>query len=560
MANLTKSKHLFGFTSPRTLEKIIPEIKLLSDNFTGEPWAGNEETQATFFKTLFDSEFYEGTTYPSDPALAARDRITRAPKSLGFINLDPEISLTDAGYELVSSNRPYEIITKQLLKFQLPSPYHTQSKSLDFSVRPYLELLRLIYDLGSLSKTEIALYFLQLTNIKKYRSIVNKIHQFRKQGKSFKGSRKLFIYQSFEKEIREIFADEISLKKFKTRESSEVSFRKFIKTKRSNMLDYADAFTRYIRATKLVTIQKKTFRLVIVPAKLDEVEYILKNIKRSPVLFKKEKDFKSYLFSSANVSLLSDNESLLIKKLSSLEVSVKEGQYDVNKLKDLLEIRENEILSIKIEETSKALKSYKEFDNVIEVFRQIRKGDIPDPSLILEWNVWRALVMINYAKNVQGNFVVDLDGMPLSNAPGKKPDIEIDYNSFSLIVEVTLSSGERQYDMEGEPVARHYGRAKEEIKKDLFCLFIAPQISRGTLSHYFNLNKMNTKYYGGKTKIIPLTIENFISFLTAARDSKFNNPTKLEVWLDSLWKYNQECEDESVWFEEIQNNVLKWAS
>jgi hypothetical protein len=36
MTNLSKTKHLFGFTSPRTLEKIILEVQLLTTYFEGE--------------------------------------------------------------------------------------------------------------------------------------------------------------------------------------------------------------------------------------------------------------------------------------------------------------------------------------------------------------------------------------------------------------------------------------------------------------------------------------------------------------------------------------------
>ena len=56
----------------------------------------------------------------------------------------------------MSGTRIDEAFTRQLLKFQLPSPYHTQSSKIEFKVKPYLELLRLINDVGSLSKTEIA--------------------------------------------------------------------------------------------------------------------------------------------------------------------------------------------------------------------------------------------------------------------------------------------------------------------------------------------------------------------------------------------------------------------
>lgn len=560
MANLSKTKHLFRFTSPRTLEKIIPEIQVLTENFTGQNWSGDEGVQLKFFDLLYKSGYYEGETYPADPALAARDRITRAPKALGFVNLNPTISITDAGQELITTNRPHDIITKQLFKFQLPSPYHTASSQTDFFIKPYLELLRLINDLGSLSKTEIALFFLQLTHINKYDIIVKKITQYREGAKDFAGSRKTYVSKCFEEEISEIFANEITSEEFKTRESDEVSLKKFIQTKRSNMLDYADAFARYIRATQLITFERKTFRLIIAPYKKSEVDFILDKLDRNPIEFKNEQKFKDYLFSATNIELLLDNESILIEKLNKLGIQVYSGQYSINSLKDLLESREEIILKEVIEETSKELKTFKDYDEIIEVFQSIQRKDVPDPPLFLEWNVWRALVMLNYAKMIQNNFILDLDGMPLNYAPGKKPDIELDYGDFGVIVEVTLSTGQKQYEMEGEPVARHFGRAKEELHDNLYCIFIANQVSDGTLSHYFNLNKMNTKYYGGKTKIIPLTIDSFVTFIEVGKKLKFNNPKKLEQWLERLWIINQDCKDENIWFNEIQDSILRWAS
>lgn len=147
MASLSKSKTIFGITSPRTLEKIIPEIRILIENFENETWSGNPKLQIDFFDKLFDSEYYRGESYPSDPALAARDRITRAPKALGFVNLKPKVELTEIGKVLLGEKRLNEVFTRQLLKFQLPSPYHTQSNKIEFKVKPYLELIRLIKDM-----------------------------------------------------------------------------------------------------------------------------------------------------------------------------------------------------------------------------------------------------------------------------------------------------------------------------------------------------------------------------------------------------------------------------
>src|ERR1700722_5204028 len=112
MANLSKTKALFGFTSPRTIEKIIPEIELLIQYFGGRRWDGT--VQKAYFDVLFKSGFYEGDKRPENEELAARDRITRAPKALGFIDLKPVVGLTAAGETLLKGIRPHEVFAKQL--------------------------------------------------------------------------------------------------------------------------------------------------------------------------------------------------------------------------------------------------------------------------------------------------------------------------------------------------------------------------------------------------------------------------------------------------------------
>ena len=560
MANLSKTKALFGFTSPRTIEKIIPEIRILCENFEGQKWSGNSNLQISFFQKLYDSEFYEGEKFPSDPALAARDRITRAPKAFGFVDLQPNVKLTQAGKLLLSENRIDETFTRQLLKFQLPSPYHVQSKTVDFAVRPYLELIRLIYDLGSLSKTEIALFFSQLTNIDKYSAIVNKILDFRSKSKEYIGSRKMYVNKCFEDEILLIFEDELTTEKLKTRESSDISLKKFLKTKRANMKDYADAFVRYIRATELITLQKKTFRLVISKQKIEEVEFILKNIERKPHFFNSLNEFKDYLFNPFSLQLLSDDKELLIRKLESLGLKSINKSSTIEDLKNLYDKLKIAVKNKNIEEKKKELKNYKELPDILEVFDQIIKKDIPDPPLFLEWNVWRSFVMLNHAIRVDGNFIMDIDGMPLNTAPGNKPDLEIEFDDFAIIGEVTLSSGATQFKMEGDSVPRHFGNALKQFNKNTYCIFIAPNIHDGCLAHFFNLNRLYTRHYGGKTKIIPLSLKEFIEFTKIGVNSKFSNPSKLEHWLENHCITNQTIEDEIIWKDQIANSIKIWAA
>ena len=144
-----KNKALFFTTSPRSPSKMIPEIKLLSEKFSGCKW--DTSLQIEFMELLAQSDFFEGGGSKKDKAFSARDRITRAPKSLGFINLKPSIELTEAGMEFIFGKRPQEIFLRQLLKFQIPSPYHVPTKKVKFFVKPYLEIMRLIRDLQGIS-------------------------------------------------------------------------------------------------------------------------------------------------------------------------------------------------------------------------------------------------------------------------------------------------------------------------------------------------------------------------------------------------------------------------
>jgi len=557
MANLSKTRTLFAFTSPRTIEKIIPEIEILISSLKGKEW--NTKTQEAFFRKLFSSKFYEGNAMPDNIALAARDRITRAPKALGFVDLKPTVALTPVGAQLLSGRRTHEVIAKQLFKFQLPSKYHKIPADRNFNVRPYLELLRLVNELGMVSKMEIAIFFVQCTSHTKFNDIVTAIRNYRTEVSKTTKNRKAFIDAVFTKEILKVYDDEIKAKAYKTRESREETLAKFVKTKKSNHIDYADAFIRYLRATQLISFDKKTFRVIIASARREEVNYLLNNVSRIALDFKTVDQYKQYLFDPSSLTLLTDDLSYLKKRLANLKVQFSNSD-TIEQLKDRLKNAEEDIITHAIEETQTSLKGYKQFDDIISVFEKIQSKDIPDPPLYLEWNVWRAMVMMNYARDIKGNFTLDLDGVPLNTATANKPDIEAEYDGFKLIVEVTMSSGSKQYEMEGEPVARHLGKAQIASDVPVYCIFVAPKVNENTLAHFFNTNRFKTKAYGGKTKIVPMHLSQFIEFMTIARDKGFKNAQTLKSYLDAVIEENGKAEDETFWFQHIADTIGSWVA
>ena len=163
--------------------------------------------------------------------------------------------------------------------------------------------------------------------------------------------------------------------------------------------------------------------------------------------------------------------------------------------------------------------------------------------------------------NIKENFNFDDAGQPLSTAAGNMPDIECDYDDFSLSVEVTLQAGQRQYESEGEPVARHYGQLKKRTGKDTYCLFIAPTINPATLAHVYGLNHLSIALYGGKSKIVPLELDQFMKLIENLYNYE-TQPIPSDIWrfLDCAIKLCEKATDENHWRYGIQACVDMWLA
>lgn len=223
----------------------------------------------------------------------------------------------------------------------------------------------------------------------------------------------------------------------------------------------------------------------------------------------------------------------------------------------LFEILEERKQSIIFEKTLR-IKQHKEFDDIMNTYEDIRQKKLYDQPLMLEWNTWRAMTMLN-GGDIKSNVNVDDEGEPMSTAPGNTADILCDYGDFGLTVEVTLQSGMRQYESEGEPVTRHLGKYKEEIGKPTYCLFIAPKINKAIISHFYVLHHVPIAYYGGKSIIIPLELSVFEEMVRASYQAK-KTPTPDNV--ESLFKYSKEIStqvaDETEWYKNVTDKALSW--
>lgn len=553
-----KSKTLFFTTSPRSPLKMIPEIEILNEYFDGKVW--NTETQIEFIKKLAEGSAFEGKGSEKNMALSARDRINRAPKALGFVDLKPTIKLTEPGKNLISGKRTEEVLLRQLLKFQLPSPYHKEPEQFDglFGVKPYLEMFRLIYELGTISFDELMIFGMQLTHYSKFDEVISEIKRFRRMKVYAEGSYKMFRGKYLRDQVEQIYQTDIDEGNTHTRESKDKSLDKFVKTKASNMRDYADACFRYLRATGMVEISQRGHSLSIMPEKKKEVKFFLDNIDRKPIYIDNESEYKKYLFDTTSPVLYSDDKERLIKQVREVaNIQVSESD-TTDYLKDVLEKAILEKKTAIIDKQIADLKEYKEYADVMTIFDDIKSNSLYDAPLMLEWNTWRAMTMLD-GGDIKANLKLDDKGQPMSTAAGNMADIICDYGEFGLAVEVTMQAGQKQYEMEGEPVSRHLAKLKKETGKDAYCLFIAPKINESCIAFFYALHTMNIAFYGGKSVIVPLELDVFINMVEQSyRAGYVPNPQQVKGLFEYSLEQAKISEDEKEWYAKIKEKALNW--
>lgn len=517
-------RFVLGFTSPRSPYLIQEYIKVIDENKMDDiPY--NKSFQEKFYKFLSEAQVAgEMAGNAKDKALAGRDKLTRMPQALGFFitQKGQNFKVTEAG-KLLKDNALFEdVLLHQMLKYQLPSCLHRERNTNKgyFKIKPFLELIRLVNVLEYLTYKEMLIFGMTLTNYNRFEETVNKIRQYRtdrKKIKKQKKSIKKFDYETQLNLFTNLYKDIIDSGNIKTRESKTETAEEYMKKKMSNWNDYTDSIFRILRASGIFVF-KKGRSLSISPSRQNEVNYMLTHIKRDiePVDMSR-KDFDEYISNPYIPQLLNDNKTNLISSLKKLDGS---GSLDdtIYMLKHNLSKKREESRQLKLAKKQSSLKvrSRQDIDDIIDVFNDITNNNIEPSSMrptLFEWNVWRAMTMINHG-NIRGNFIVDDSGMPISTASGGQSDIVGEYSKFNIGVEVTLSQGKKQYEMESEPVTRHIGEM--QIKKPSFGIFIADKLQDSVINHFYTVSHQNSRIYNGIVDIIPMDTKTFIDFFKQA--------------------------------------------
>ena len=144
---------------------------------------------------------------------------------------------------------------------------------------------------------------------------------------------------------------------------------------------------------------------------------------------------------------------------------------------------------------------------------------------------------------------------------GNEADIVCDYGDFCVNIEVTLQTGQKQYDNEGEPVARHIGKQIATSGKPTYCFFIAPKITPATYAHFYVLYHENIELYGGRCNIVPLELTSFEKMIVNSKEAKFVPSSRhIKAIFDNAKKLRETAGNEREWFEQVNKMAQDWLT
>lgn len=316
----------------------------------------------------------------------------------------------------------------------------------------------------------------------------------------------------------------------RTFDKKEIAERgKHYDKKPENFLDYSDMNMRYLRITGV--LQRKGRGLVIVPSKHLLVEQLAKSVPGNITL-------KNALFELCNgAPLPSDHAETAMAILHDLMKQMKERHilFDISDLPletptqiNIARQRLEDTLS-KTDELTYAAEQKDQWREIADYMSLLIKGggkieydedniiEVPkdETPAYLEWTLWRAALAIDHLVNkpyeVRG-FKLDSDFLPVSAAGGGKGDLYCEFNDFTILTEVTMSTSSRQEAMEGEPVRRHVSDAVLNYDKPVYGMFIAVKIDTNTAETF----RHGVWYAKGdeqqRLNIVPFTLAQYRSY------------------------------------------------
>ncbi len=315
--------------------------------------------------------------------------------------------------------------------------------------------------------------------------------------------------------------------------------------KANNFKEYSDMNMRYLRISGV--LQRKGRGMVIVPAKHILAEKLAKSTSNEePIMIQYKRLCEGAELPTDNVDIAKVLLNDLMKQMKSRQILFDISDLPLNTATEInIARRRLEDLLSKTDEIQYAKEQCNQWQEIADYMELLIKGggkhtydddnviEVPkdETPAYLEWILWRASLAIDHMVNkpyeVRG-FKLDSDFLPVSAAGGGKGDLYCEFNDFTILTEVTMSTSSRQEAMEGEPVRRHVSDAVLKYDKPVYGMFIAVKIDTNTAETF----RHGIWYARGDVKqrldIVPLTLSQYREYFMAMFRTGHANPEKLQ--------------------------------
>jgi hypothetical protein len=569
-SNVKKAWYL-GNTSVREAQRLRAGLTVLSSS----PLNGNLEGQEreTAFATLLNETGVlriQKTATENVPFLGRKWRaammqlgfITPNSKRLnkcGLTSVNP-YSVTENGRRLIeaeSLSAQQECFLRSLLAHQLPSPVEPFKAPIPFSplrmVLATMAELQKHEDERFLSKLEMAAVVQLITSPDEVKAGVERILNFRRE-----------MAQAKQKSQRNALEERFLEASANASQSAET------------LMDYADSNFRYLRLTGLFKQHEKRFGLA------PHRQALIGAILAKPFEPKDGRAYLEYLWRGAD--LPSDEREVAVAEVREIAATLSAAgaaipvPADLDRLpipdvRRILHDLEERLLRTR--ERNYAKEQRNQWANILGYLDGLRSGGRPVPTkeapAYFEWTIWRAFLAINSLVTEPWecrNFEV-YEGpepfetfLPVGCARSGGPDLVFEFETFALVVEVTLTSSSRQEAAEGEPVRRHvahYADSLADKGKPVYGLFMSLSVDTNTaetfrLARWYRPN--DSEVY---LQIVPLTLQQFTNlFKTAFEKDGSMDYRLLEALLrDCLADINSPA---PVWKRSINQRVERFIN
>ena len=498
-----------------------------------------------------------------DPPMRGRQSLNPL-KKIGLVAIESgKVVTTDLGKLFLKDDFDFgEILFRSFLKWQIPNPDNRDyPNSGEYDIKPFIGALHLINIVNQkeilrgtkskgISKNEFSLFVPTLVHYQDIEEYAEKIIDLRTRlsGKNKQDQR--IVFENY----KEDFASEF----LNSSNQDDVS------SLLSNLQDYGDNAIRYFRLTRYIHIRGGGFYVDLEARRSVEIKSLLNFDSAQSRSFGSREEYLKYISDITQPQLPWETKEKYIEIIEKLvdEIKVYEAalQRGSTKIKSYQEMQADALKkyvvqlrtyrrTLQDEENHQKSQETEQVESYIKDLENI--FDFDDRPILLEKLLALGLHALNDALKIQPNYPVGDDNEPTFTAPANTPDIECFYEGFNAICEVTMLKSRDQWYNEGQPVMRHLRDFENEHSdKTAYCLFIAPTLHRDTLNTFWT--SVIHDYEGSKQKIIPLSINNFVSIL------------KILVQIKSENKFLQHSEISRLYDEIIDssssfNNAREWV-